>query len=248
MDHVFHWREANTQFHSIYFDRFQQLYEPDVSAFIVQSLGENGCFWDCGANWGHMSGMAIANRPSACAIAFEPNASSFADLTAFCREAGLSEQVWPVPYGLSDAAVSARITLPDGFHSGLAETHRNDQGSIPLIRADAVPCRAPQIIKLDVEGAEYEALLGMSMVLESSSPFLMFESFESLSRRGGFREIHALLSSLGYTCFVREAIETFQVSPGKVRVKLDLVEVDGPTRDRWPDKVNVLCYPKSATM
>lgn len=241
----FRWRASNTQFHSLYFDRFRTAYEPDVTLFVVQNLPAGGCFWDGGSNWGHLSGAAVANRPGAKAIAFEPNPNTFRDLLGFCIDAGLTDSILALPYGLSDSTHRATVCLPDGLHSGLAETHDDASGIVALTRGDCLPLMPPDVVKLDVEGAEYESLLGMSGIFTARRPHLVFESFESLSRRGGFLEIHRLLSEWGYDCYARENIVVEPRGDGEVNIKADLILVTAGSRKDWPDKINVFCYPRT---
>jgi len=92
-------------------------------------------------------------------------------------------------------------------HSGVASLRPIDSTSMPFeVRTcrlvDCVPPSAKvRLIKLDVEGAEHKALLGMAPLLQAQHPDLILELSDGFLKQMGSSaaEVHALLVQLGYT-------------------------------------------------
>jgi hypothetical protein len=77
-------RSTNSQYYSIYFEDYNQIYEPDVFAVIELFLPQDGVFIDVGSNWGHHTFIAALEK-NAKVYSFEPNRSVFADLIGIAR-------------------------------------------------------------------------------------------------------------------------------------------------------------------
>ncbi len=108
----------------------------------------------------------VALSAAAC---FEPDPETFARLASVARGLeGMDILLWPCAL----AAASGRLR----FAGGLGESSRVDaEGGteVPCIAADeALPCFAPTLVKLDVEGAEDGALDGMDLTLRRYRPDL----------------------------------------------------------------------------
>ncbi len=92
-------------------------------------------------------------------------------------------------------------------HSGMASLRPLDCATTPFqVRTcrlvDCLPGSAKvRLIKLDVEGAEYKALVGMTSLLQTQHPDLIVEISERFLNQMGSSaaEVHALLVRLGYT-------------------------------------------------
>ena len=65
--------------------------------------------------------------------------------------------------------------------------------------------KSVDIIKIDVEGYEYEVLVGTTEILKSKGPVVIFESLDLIK----LSEISAFLTSLGYTVPVKLIGEAF---------------------------------------
>jgi FkbM family methyltransferase len=166
----------NTQFHSLYMPELLPCYEPETTALIGRLVGTTGTFFDIGANWGWHS-VVVANQPgfTGTVHAFEPYPSSFADLVGIVSQAGLGALVQCHDLALGNSDGETTMSLPD-FHSGLATLDKHGAVRIKLARLDSLGLPPPNVIKLDVEGHEYEALLGAQRVIAAARPFLIFES------------------------------------------------------------------------
>ena len=109
--------------------------------------------------------------PIEAVAAFEPDPGNFRRLSAFARkeQARLGE-VTLFPCGLDEMTTGRR------FHSqGLSSSAISDQGDsfIQVAALDEVlPCFAPTLIKLDIEGAELAALRGAAHTIRTHGPDL----------------------------------------------------------------------------
>ncbi len=190
----------NSQFHSIYFRRFQAGYEPEVCA-LIDLLIENAdikTFYDIGANWGYFSGYVASHplfRGKICA--FEPQETAFADLTKFVQQAQLEKLIQCRQLALSNGEGLGHIQLPDGFHSGLGQLHPG--GSISIKKLDSLNLPPPDLIKVDVESHEYHVISGGIQMLTQNRPYLIFESLSVDNPNS--QKIFSELSSIQYHCF-----------------------------------------------
>lgn len=167
----------NSQFHAIYFRRFQGGYEPEVCALldVLVEQADVQTFYDIGANWGYFSGY-VATHPlfRGKVLAFEPQATAFADLKKFVRQANLEQSIECHQLALSNVEGLGRIQLPDDFHSGLGQLYPG--GSIPIRKLDDLTLPSPDLIKIDVESHEYAVIEGAIQTLVNRRPYLIFES------------------------------------------------------------------------
>ena len=129
-------------------------------------------------------------------IAFEPDLANYQLLVQNMRgQAGVF-----LPCGVSSSAKTVRFSAGDGEASRATEA-----GGIPvqmLSIDDAFPEWAPNLIKLDVEGGEYDALLGAAQTLKKYRPGLAISAYHLPS---DLWRLGLLISSmqLNYRFFMR---------------------------------------------
>jgi FkbM family methyltransferase len=190
----------NSQFHAIYFRRFQGGYEPEVCALldVLVERADIQTFYDIGANWGYFSGY-VATHPlfRGKIRAFEPQKTAFADLKKFVRQANLEEFIECHQLALSNTEGLGHIQLPDDFHSGLGQLCPG--GSIPIKKLDHLILPPPGLIKIDVESHEYPVIMGAMETLIKHKPYLIFESLPS--DHSDSLKILSELFSIQYQCF-----------------------------------------------
>jgi hypothetical protein len=88
-------------------------------------------------------------------------------------------RITAVPAGLGIRASSARLLSTHGVDSRLLATEEPGGEDVDVISLDQYfeGRRMPSLIKMDVEGAEADALLGASGLLESARPTLAISAY-----------------------------------------------------------------------
>lgn len=188
-------------------------FERKTELFILSHL-ENGCqFLDVGANFGYFS-IVASQRSFNCNVrAVEPNPVVAQALRESVRANGLSSKVEILEMALSDESG----LLPLISHkSNLGLSHLGAAGlGSKLVSEEATKVKVEvwdewikhndcsettTIIKMDIEGAELKALVGMKTWLLTHKPAIVVEANDgNLRRFGGTRkQLEALLFALGY--------------------------------------------------
>ncbi|MBO6520598.1 MAG: FkbM family methyltransferase [Rhodospirillales bacterium] len=194
-------------FGSIYFGHDAAGYEPDVSTLLSSLLTDSRTFFDIGANWGYFSFYAASLPGFEGPIhSFEPAPVTRADLTGLIEDFGLAERITVHGVALSDAEGSAVMAIHDK-ETGLNRIAGSGFGregagrvEVPLHRLDDLNVK-PDVIKMDVEDHEFEALSGAREMLAGQKPFIIVESW--LTYEKPIRTLRALrlLEDAGYVLF-----------------------------------------------
>ncbi len=134
---------------------------------FINSIDSNSIVWDVGANVGLYS--VFAARAGGTVYAFEPE-PSFADHLR--KNVDLNGQdVHVLETGLSDESGERRLYTDgiDGLSPSLAGDDRKTI-MIDISRGDELEeIPSPDVLKIDVEGAEVEVLRGMNGIIDSIS-------------------------------------------------------------------------------
>lgn len=171
--------------------------------------------YDCGANLGlyarYLTGVLGAGR----VVAFEPMPDNQSFLAANLELGGVADKVTLVPVALSDEDGTAEFQVDDmqttsgtlsKVTGGKAAEGRRNLQLAPL--TTQVPCRRldtlmaegklplPDVIKVDVEGAEGLLLRGAAGLLRERGPRLLVE----LHGPEPARDVLTFLHGLGYAC------------------------------------------------
>ncbi len=164
-------------------------------AFIREATGRNS-FWDIGANWGYY--VLLASRilaPGGRILAIEPHPRTARELAAQINLNAVNATV--LRFAISDHPGTTHFTATGGSQVQHI-TDGSDPGSImvPLTTIDLLAAEhpAPDVIKLDVEGAELDALRGGMATLAMHTPTLLIEVHAEENNAA----IYDLLSPLGY--------------------------------------------------
>jgi FkbM family methyltransferase len=170
--------------------------------------------YDVGANLGLYARYLITVLHAGRVIAFEPVAENRVLLASNLALGGIAGQVEVMPVALADEDGAAEFQVDDRQSAsgtlsrvtgGEPCVGRKNLGLGPL--AETVACRRldsliaeglprPDVIKIDVEGAEALLLRGADRLLRESGPRLLIE----LHGAGVAREVLPLLDDLGYAC------------------------------------------------
>ena len=160
--------------------------------------------WDVGALFGFFSLAFTLTESGRKALAFEPNPDSCKNIKECLRlNRGAHVEVFDMALGLAGEVV----TFQSGFHfiaaAGLEVQPTDNVARIETASIDQLIARGftpPDMIKIDVEGHEFDVLQGAKNLLLASKPLLSLEVHPgALSHRGiSPIEIAQFLEKLGY--------------------------------------------------
>lgn len=214
-------------------ESFPDGYEPDVAAALELLLPDGGTFLDAGANWGYFALLA-ALRPGfhGQVVAIEPAPRPADDLDALATALALPIQRHRLALGDADGMAVLSQPLMTG---GASLVDAPAGTPVPVRRLDGLDLPAPDVIKLDVEGAELAALRGGARLLERHRPAIIMECRTDTPGGDWASPLH-LLAGHGYRLFALEA----QVEHAAARSLLSLTPMTPAERDRFPLHLNVL--------
>ncbi len=161
------------------------IYERDFAHSIYTGVRRGDVCFDIGGYRGYMSGaMALAGASKV--LVFEPLPANQLALRRLCAlNPRLNIELKPMAVGNVDGAISLRVMadasmgklVTSTFQAGVATTGEIDvliRRLDSLVQAQEIP--VPQLIKVDVEGAELDVLLGASKVLGEYRPRIYIEA------------------------------------------------------------------------
>lgn len=190
------------------------LYGSSESRLLTQLMHPGDVFLDIGANYGVYSLLAAYLGGSTSTVyAFEPQDRVAAALAASLPANGLTN------VSVVNAVVASKVGVTEFFAptsgSGVGsvfQSHAEQHSAARMIRvpsttldefAKSQSLTRVDLVKIDVEGAEFEVLSGAQLVLSKFRPFVWFEvNPSSLAAAGSSQDV--LLSTLracGYTKF-----------------------------------------------
>jgi FkbM family methyltransferase len=193
--------------------------EVSVQEAMRRLLAEGDVFYDIGANVGFFA-LAGARRvgPAGAAYAFEPVPDNAAAIRASAELNGLAN-LEVVEKAAGRAAGRDRLLLVEdlswshlesqGWHPRTLDTLEIEIVSIDGLVAEGV-LRPPQLVKIDVEGAEIDVLEGMRRTIEEHRPAIVCELHETAA---AFVET---MEGLGYATSNLEAKQSLLEAPPSV--------------------------------
>jgi FkbM family methyltransferase len=201
-------------------------YDRTVPLLTEHLLNNGGTFIDVGANRGlHTLHAARVLGAKGIVYAFEPHPITFDILKAHLTINAINNCI-PYNMGISNKQGSLELNMFADQHSGTCsfintgEIH--ESVSVSVQKLDDVlninSLSGPILVKIDVEGFEYNVLQGMERLLERSDVSVVCEItdewltkagssanmlFEFLTKRG----FSAYLPTIGHTNFIKEKLE-----------------------------------------
>jgi len=180
--------------------------DPEVQKALAGFLKPGAVFYDIGANVGFLTVLAARIvGPEGRVFCFEPLAENVRQLEHNVRLNGFGNvAVHPVAVGNRDGNVRFLVASA----STLGKLADYEKPGDPIVGATEVPVRrldglrdeakmpAPDLVKIDVEGAEADVLTGGAATINASRPLLMIEL------HGTNEAVAAKLEELGYRAFV----------------------------------------------
>jgi FkbM family methyltransferase len=179
------------------------IYEPEFISALVEHIKPGDICYDIGGYRGYVSGV-IALAGAAHVFTFEPLPANQRALRRLCElNPQLPIHVIAVALGAADGAASLKV-MPDAsmgklanssFQSevaGLSEISVTVRKIDSLLQTNEIP--PPDIIKIDVEGAEVDVLNGARETLRVSRPRVFLEAHGTALEEACSQQ----LLSLGY--------------------------------------------------
>src|SRR5436190_4156390 len=154
------------------------LYELDTARLIHRLLKAGSWFVDVGANVGYFTLLAAKWTSSAGKVdAFEPDPINRQRLEAHLRENNLTDRVRIHPIAASSQAGQIELIHPQaaGTNHGMASFYKSLTGegqtfTVNTARLDEILSGTPDLIKIDVEGAELSVIKGLEKILAAATP------------------------------------------------------------------------------
>jgi FkbM family methyltransferase len=188
--------------------RFAHDYEEQTAVFLSSRIRPGMTCFDVGANVGaYVLQLAHWNGPAGKVIAFEPNTGARDVLARHIEWNGLSGRVTVVPAAVS-AEPGESVLYAEGANgmSRLSEANRGLHGQaveivVPVTSIDAW-CSAhdvwPDVLLLDIEGFEIEALRGARAAIRRAKPIIVVEMHPNVwnSSNASRPDAECLLSEL----------------------------------------------------
>jgi FkbM family methyltransferase len=180
--------------------------ERAMSAVLAATLRSDSCFVDVGTNRGQILREAVRLAPHGAHVAFEPITGLAIELaarfpTVDCRN---------VAVAAAGTATFCHFRRLDGWSGLHRQTTIDDaQGDPEFIEVTVVTLddelrnTHATVIKIDVEGAERDVLLGARHVIEDTQPVVIFEHDPAAAALfgAGSAEIWDYFADLGYRVF-----------------------------------------------
>jgi FkbM family methyltransferase len=191
---------------------FHGSYEPDLAHLFEALIKPGMTVVDAGANVGELTLRAAQLvGPKGKVISIEPSPDVHSRLARNITRNGLQDRVIAVAAAASSSNGQADFFLgsePDSLSSSLnaPADFRGERRPIETIRLDSVTSNhglsQVDLIKIDVEGAEFDVLDGARKLLSSAvPPYVIFEYNPAVAERTDYAigDVMGLLSEYGYT-------------------------------------------------
>jgi FkbM family methyltransferase len=183
---------------------FNRLHEKSMTLRMIEDFAQARCFVDLGANLGYYTCLAAHFMPAGHIFSFEMDADSYCMLVTNAALNRTDTAVEPFQVAVSDSSGTlSYFRPPDQSLPGLSlyqarQSEEQIQVEVQAITLDDFfSSRAvrPDLVKMDVEGAELDVLRGMTTLLPHISK-LYLEVHPALLAAAGqsFGEIYEMLS------------------------------------------------------
>ena len=185
-------------------------YEPGETAFFKRQLRPGDCVADVGANIGYFTTLfAELAGPNGSVIAFEPDPRTLALLKKNVEDRGVGDRVQIVHAAVGDQPGVAPLFAVERGNRGdqrmyLADPAQDLSSSarsavdVPVVRLDDAIERWPRLdaVKIDIQGYEGHALLGMRKTRERFPDAVMLVEYWPWGLRAAGSDPHEVLAEL----------------------------------------------------
>jgi FkbM family methyltransferase len=171
---------------------------------LLSTLRPGDVFWDVGSNRGLFAIFAAKRVGSdGMVFAFEPESTCHAKLVANVHLNRL-ENVRALQCALSDRQGEGALTRAQDTQlsqgSRLVDVRSDDTDTVEVTTADSLNLPPPHVVKIDVEGHEYQALRGSQQVLSHPACRAIFCEVHVDRQPAGVSAdaVRALIRSFGF--------------------------------------------------
>jgi FkbM family methyltransferase len=189
--------------------RFAHRYEPEAAAFLSARVTPGMTCFDIGANVGaYVLQLAEWSKPNGRVVAFEPNVGAREVLASHIAWNGIGGRVTVVPLAVSSAS-GENILYAEGA-DGMSRLSQANDGLKDTAVGKTVPVTSldvwcpqhgiwPDVLMLDIEGFEIEALRGARQTIARARPVVVVEMHPNVwsSSNASRPEAERLFAELG---------------------------------------------------
>lgn len=176
-------------------DRYGEYCQPEVD-FLLSVLNNNSIVYDIGGNIGYYA-RAFASVARH-VYSFEPNPDNYRLLKKNIDDVN---NVTTFPCAVGHEFGVCKISLFDleqeNNYGGMVVGHDFNGVDAMLVPIDSMSLPPPDLIKIDVEGAEWPVLLGAQNTIRQHTPAIIYEAHETQH----FEQIYDLLSPMPYNFY-----------------------------------------------
>jgi FkbM family methyltransferase len=190
-------------------------FDERITQVIKLVLADGGIYLDVGANFGYYSVIA-AKLPGVSVVAIEPSPREFIRLQENCNLNNL-ENLKALEVAVSDIPGKRMLHLSDIWNTSMNSFNpafKDDQPFKSSLSVEVECCRVDdlispsehkhlKLIKIDVEGFEYEVLKGMPNLLQNFNGVLICEITPGISEQNPnhISEIYSIMNAQGFRSF-----------------------------------------------
>lgn len=184
------------------------LMELEEMAFVLHFLSKDDCFLDIGANAGAYA--ILASQHSMCEVhAFEPHPKTFDILSRNIRIQQNQRNIYLHNFALGDKDGTISFTSNLDTINHIALLSEKDVVDVEIKLLNSLKITRPTLIKIDVEGFEYNVLKGGTDVLIDSSLKVVIIELNGSGQRYGISDdtIDFMLREQGFLPFTYNPFE-----------------------------------------
>ncbi len=194
-------------------------YEPIETNFLRNRVNESDLIFDIGANIGQYSLILGKKLLNGLVCAFEANSETFKLLEKNIMASGLEDKIISTEMALWSEVATLEFIMPEEKNIGgfgvIDKNNLNHKSSVKVSaqtldswfekRSDygVDSSLIPQLIKIDVEGAELNVLKGARKLLEEFAPDILLEVCVETASRQGYHvsDLWSYLKKFGYQAY-----------------------------------------------
>ena len=204
-------------------------YNPEDELFLSSLIGTNSIVFDCGANVGMYTLRFAEKAKKGKVFAFEPSSDPRHKLLRNIKINNFSDRVFPYPMGVSDKTGEAIFNIPDSNSSNKGNAtlfssfpEGNTERIILTTIDDFVEkekIRRLDLIRLDVQGGEWLALVGAKKSIKTFRPNLSLR-FNAKLAKAADTNINSLVEFAqknSYSIFYQSGSDYLKLSSINIR-------------------------------